>query len=296
LGEFNPSPTNEGATLLRRWLEFSATKRLGEVAHNHERAGHTDSPFEEHVIEAVRSLGYEAVPQVGVSSYFIDIGVKHPKYPLGYICGIECDGATYHSSKSARDRDRLREEVLNRLGWELYRIWSTDWFRDSLGCREVLKTYLAERLEGLVKNMPKIVQPTPVEPRRIELPPRQPERRPVTSTAPNGSASTATATVAAPIRTEVRRAAPAPQIETDGIRIGTKLSIRYLNGPRAGVVAKFWFQKTTNDRKFEVNGYKSVGTDSPLGETLEGAQVGDIVTFTLRSEDIRVQVIEMKNA
>lgn len=295
LGEFNPSPTNEGATLLRRWLEFSATKRLGEVAHNHERAGHTDSPFEEHVIEAVRSLGYEAVPQVGVSSYFIDVGVKHPKYPLGYICGIECDGSTYHSSKSARDRDRLREEVLNRLGWELYRIWSTDWFRDPLGCREVLKTYLSERLEGLVKNMPKIVQPKPVEPKRIELPPRQPERRPVTSTAPNGSASTATATVAAPIRTEARRSAPAPQIETDGIRIGTKFSIRYLNGPRAGVVAKFWFQKTTNDRKFEVNGYKSVGTDSPLGEALEGARVDEMVTFTLRDEDIRVQVIEMKN-
>ncbi|EAQ06270.1 DNA helicase related protein [Yoonia vestfoldensis SKA53] len=296
LGEFNPTPSNEGATLLRRWLEFSATKRLGEVAHNHDRAGHTDSPFEDHVIEAVRSLGYEAVPQVGVSSYFIDIGVKHPKYPLGYICGIECDGAAYHSSKSARDRDRLREEVLNRLGWELYRIWSTDWFRDPLGCREVLRGYLDDRLETVVKNMPKIVQPKPVEPRRIELPPRQPERRPVIGTAPNGSAPTATATITAPTRTEVRRAAPAPQTEADGIRIGTKLSIRYLNGPRAGVVAKFWFQKTTNDRKFEVNGYKSVGTDSPLGEALEGAQVDDIVTFALRDEDIRVQVIEMTNA
>jgi hypothetical protein len=164
-----------------------------------------------------------------------------------------------------------------------------------LGCREVLRGYLAERLETLVKNMPKIVQPSVVEQRRIELPPRQPERRPVTGTAPNGFASSPTATVTAPTRTEVRRAAPAPQIVTDGIRIGTKLSIRYLNGPRAGVVAKFWFQKTTNDRKFEVNGYKSVGTDSPLGEALEGAQVDDIVTFTLRDEDIRVQVIEMKN-
>jgi very-short-patch-repair endonuclease len=290
LGEFNPAPTNEGATLLRRWLEFSATKRLGQVAPD--PPGHTDSPFEEHVIEAVRSLGYEAVPQVGVSSYFIDIGVKHPRYPFGYICGVECDGATYHSSKSARDRDRLREEVLNRLGWELFRIWSTDWFRDPLGCRQVLKTYLADRLESLVKNMPKIVQPKQVEPRRVELPPRQPERRLATSTAPNGSVSTATT----PMRTEVRREDPAPHTEGDGIRIGTKLSIRYLNGPRAGVVAKFWFQKTTNDRSFEANGYKSVGTDSPLGEALERAQVDDIVTFALRDEDIRVQVVEMINA
>lgn len=292
LGEFKPSPTNEGATLLRRWLEFSATKRLGEVAHNHDRAGHTDSPFEDHVIEAVRSLGYEAVPQVGVSSYFIDIGVKHPKYPLGYICGIECDGATYHSSKSARDRDRLREEVLNRLGWDLYRIWSTDWFRDPLGCREVLKGYLDDRLETVVKNMPKIVQPKLVEPKRAIAPPPQPERRPVISAAPTRTPQTS----AAPNRTEVRRDVTTPQPEAPGVRIGTKLSIRYLNGPRAGVAAKFWFQKTTNDRRFEVDGYKSVGTDSPLGEVLEGAQIDDIVTFNVRDEEIRVQLIEMKHA
>jgi very-short-patch-repair endonuclease len=292
LGEFNPSPTNEGATLLRRWLEFSATKRLGEVAHNHDRAGHTDSPFEDHVVEAVRSLGYEAVPQVGVSSYFIDIGVKHPKYPLGYICGIECDGATYHSSKSARDRDRLREEVLNRLGWELYRIWSTDWFRDPLGCREVLRGYLDDRLETLVKNVPKIVHPKLAERKQVIVPPPPPERKPVTSTPPTRTPQKS----AAPVGAEVRREATATQKEAPGVRIGTKLSIRYLNGPRAGVVAKFWFQKTTNDRKFEVNGYKSVGTDSPLGEALEGAQVNDIVAFNLRDDEVRVQIIDMNHS
>ena len=289
LGEFNPPPTNEGATLLRRWLEFSATKRLGEVAHNHDRAGHTESPFEEHVIEAVRSLGYEAVPQVGVSSYFIDIGIKHSKYPLGYICGIECDGATYHSSKSARDRDRLREEVLKRLGWDLYRIWSTDWFRDPLGCREVLKGYLADRLETLVNNMPKIVKPRLVESKRVMVTAPQSNRRPVTSAAPTRTPQLSSA----PTGSEVRRESPTPQPVAPSVRIGKKLSIRYLNGPRAGVVAKFWFQKTTNDRMFEMNGYKSIGTDSPLGEALEGAHVKDIVTFDLRGEEIRVELIEM---
>lgn len=292
LGEFNPSPTNEGATLLRRWLEFSATKRLGEVAHNHDRAGHTDSPFEDHVIEAVRSLGYEPVPQVGVSSYFIDIGVKHPNYPLGYICGIECDGAAYHSSKSARDRDRLREEVLNRLGWDLYRIWSTDWFRDPLGCREVLRGYLTERLETLLKNMPKIVQPKLVEPKRVMVPQPQPERKPATSAAPIRTPQVS----AAPLGPEARPEELTTRPGGPGVRIGTKLSIRYLNGPRAGVVAKFWFQRITNDRKFEVNGYKSVGTDSPLGEALEGAQVDDIATFKVRDDEIRVQVIDMHHA
>lgn len=291
LGEFNPSPTNEGATLLKRWLEFSATKRLGEVAHNHDRAGHTDSPFEDHVIEAVRSLGYEAVPQVGVSSYFIDIGVKHPKYPLGYICGIECDGATYHSSKSARDRDRLREEVLNRLGWDLYRIWSTDWFRDPLGRRDALRVYLAERLETLIKNMPKTVQPAAVEPRQIATQTPQTERRDDS----NSAAPRRPQSNAAPIRAEVKRESVKTRTEADGVRNGTKLSIRYLNGPRAGVVAKILLQKSSGDRKIDVNGYTLVAIESPLGEALEGAQANDIVTYLLKNDEIRVQLIEVIN-
>jgi very-short-patch-repair endonuclease len=257
-----------------RWLEFSATKRLGEVAHNHDRVGHTDSPFEDHVIEAVRSLGYIAVPQVGVSSYFIDIGVKHSTYPLGYICGIECDGATYHSSKSARDRDRLREEVLNRLGWDLYRIWSTDWFRDPLGCREVLKIYLTELLAKLVKSMPEIV-----EPKKADVVQKRPEPR---FNIKNDD-----------VREEIRIVAPVSKTVSTGVKIGSKLSIRYLDGPRAGTVAKFWLQKTTNDPKFESDGYTSVGANKPLGEALEGGMVDDIVTYTAGSQEIRVQIIDL---
>lgn len=289
LGEFNPSPTNEGATLLKRWLEFSATKRLGEIPHNHDRAGQTDSPFEDHVIETIRDLGYEAVPQVGVSSYFIDIGVKHPTYPPGYICGIECDGATYHSSKSARDRDRLREEVLNRLGWDLYRIWSTDWFRDPLGSREVLKSYLTARLEELVSQMPEMVQPTPVVPQSTQNAPDPVENEPVNSGPQTEPENTATEH-----DTDHRVKSPEPP-QKGGVRIGTKLSIRYLNGPRAGVAAKFWFQKTTNDKRFAIDGFKSVGTDSPLGEALEGADMDDIVSFNLRNEEIRVQVLQLQH-
>lgn len=75
-------------------------------------------------------FGCEVVPQVGVAGFRIDLGVRHPDWPYGYILGVECDGAAYHSSKSSRDRDRLRQEVLEGLGWRLHRIWSTDWFRN----------------------------------------------------------------------------------------------------------------------------------------------------------------------
>jgi very-short-patch-repair endonuclease len=70
------------------------------------------------------------VPQVGVSGFRIDLGVIDPSQQGRFVLGVECDGATYHSARSARDRDRLRHEVLVNLGWRLHRIWSTDWFRN----------------------------------------------------------------------------------------------------------------------------------------------------------------------
>lgn len=73
--------------------------------------------------------GYNVVPQVGVAGFFIDLAVKHPTKHGSYVLGIECDGASYHSGRSARDRDRLREEILVNLGWKIHRIWSTDWFK-----------------------------------------------------------------------------------------------------------------------------------------------------------------------
>lgn len=80
------------------------------------------------------------------------IGVRHPQWPHGYILGIECDGAAYHSSKSARDRDRLREEILTNLGWEIYRIWSTDWFGDPRHEADKLRIAIDQRLKYLTVN------------------------------------------------------------------------------------------------------------------------------------------------
>ena len=131
--------------------------------------------------------------------------------------------------------------------------------------------------------MPKIAQPQFVAPKRAEVAPRQPER--------------IIGTINASTKTEINGPdlTPTPKENSGGVRIGTKLSIRYLNGPRAGVVAKLWFQKTTSDPKFEVNDFRSVGPGSPLGQALEGAQTGEILSFDLKNEEIRVQVIELKH-
>lgn len=142
--DIRPSPTsNRGVQILKEYLEYAQTQRLQTAVLT---GREPDSDFEIFVAERLRQQGYEVVPQVGVSGYFIDLAVVDPQRPGTYLLGIECDGATYHSSKAARDRDRLRQQVLEQLGWKLYRIWSTDWFTNSTAETEKLMTYIQRLL------------------------------------------------------------------------------------------------------------------------------------------------------
>lgn len=135
--------SSEGVHTLRRYLEYAETR--GRVSTMPGQDAESDSDFEVEVAERLRARGYAIDYQVGVSGYRIDLGVRHPDHPERYLAGIECDGATYHSSKSARDRDRLREEVLTDKGWDIVRIWSTDWFDNP----DLQTERLFERLEAL---------------------------------------------------------------------------------------------------------------------------------------------------
>ncbi|MBK8412239.1 MAG: hypothetical protein IPL19_30225 [Sandaracinaceae bacterium] len=126
---------SRGASDLKKYLTFARTGRY-LAAKTTDRE--PDSDFEVSVADALRDAGFVVVPQVGVAGYFIDLAVKHPQRPSEFILGVECDGAAYHSSFSARDRDRLRQQVLEGLHWKIHRIWSTDWFRDPRGQRRRL--------------------------------------------------------------------------------------------------------------------------------------------------------------
>ena len=88
------------------------------------------SPFEEDVFYKLIDKGFNVKRQVGCAGFSVDLAVVDPKRPSKYLLGIECDGATYHSARSARDRDRLRQRILENKGWNIHRIWSTDWFRN----------------------------------------------------------------------------------------------------------------------------------------------------------------------
>ena len=106
-----------------------------------------DSDFELEVCEFLRTNGFSVDTQVGCSGFRIDLGLKIPD-SSDYVLAIECDGATYHSSRNARDRDRLRQEILERMGWKFYRIWSTDWFRN----RSVEQSRLLEAATDAIQH------------------------------------------------------------------------------------------------------------------------------------------------
>jgi len=114
-----------GTIALREFLQY-AEKGYFDVASPTERT--FDSDFEESVADFLKSRGLVVHPQVGMAGFYIDLGVIDPAKPSRYLLGIECDGATYHSSRSARDRDRIRQDILESRGWAIYRVWSTDWF------------------------------------------------------------------------------------------------------------------------------------------------------------------------
>jgi very-short-patch-repair endonuclease len=119
-----------GVAVLKTFLAYAATGVLG-LARATERG--FGSPFEAAVAHALSGLGHQVDSQIGVAGFFIDLAIRDPARPGRYLLGIECDGAAYHSGLWARDRDRLRQQVLEDQGWILRRVWSADWLRDPAG-------------------------------------------------------------------------------------------------------------------------------------------------------------------
>ena len=134
----------QGVADLKAYLDYAIRGARAIAEESMPTGGEPDSPFEQAVLAALRDAGWEAHPQVGCSGYRIDIGIVDKNRPGRYLAGIECDGATYHSLKTARDRDRLRQGVLENLGWKIIRVWSTDWWADPKKVTGNLLKQLAE--------------------------------------------------------------------------------------------------------------------------------------------------------
>lgn len=117
---------------LKHYMDFAerGPVALSEAVHAEGGMHAYESDFEEAVAAGLRHRGWNILTQIGVSRFRVDLGVVHPDAPGKFLAGVECDGAAYHSSPSARDRDRVRQIILERLGWRLVRVWSTDFFND----------------------------------------------------------------------------------------------------------------------------------------------------------------------
>ena len=145
----------DGHTLIisKKLKEIFLLKEYLYIAEHGLKDNHIDNlnkletSLEEDVASVIKEAGYEVALKMGCGNYRIDIAVKHPHLD-DYVLAIECDGKTYHSSLNARDRDRLRSEVLEKLGWKYYRIWSIDWFMN----HENEKKLLLNMIDNAIKE------------------------------------------------------------------------------------------------------------------------------------------------
>jgi hypothetical protein len=161
-GQIPPS-TNENVEYLRNYLDY-ADRGTTTLAIPYSSTGlEPESPFEESVIKAIQGWGYTVEPQVGAAGFRIDMGVRHPAFPGMFAIGIECDGYQYHSAPAARDRDRLRDQVLTGLGWTLHRIWGTAWYRnraqEEIRLRQAIDAAIAAPATGRNKKVHSIQRP-----------------------------------------------------------------------------------------------------------------------------------------
>lgn len=159
-GQIPPS-ANENVEYFRAYLDY-AERGSQTLAVPYSSTGlDPESPFEESVLATIRGWGYTVEPQVGAAGFRIDIGVRHPAYPGMFAIGIECDGYQYHSAPAARDRDRLRDQILTGLGWRLHRIWGTAWYRDRTTEEARLRAAIQEAIAAPLNNRTK--NPSPIE-------------------------------------------------------------------------------------------------------------------------------------
>jgi hypothetical protein len=192
--------------------------------------------------------------------------VRHPNWPYGFVLGVECDGATYHSAKSARDRDRLRQEILEGLGWRLHRIWSTDWFNNPTREADRLRAAITSSLEELKRREFEYSRPASREPKRID-PTLDKTSKAVVSPL---SKKEVVAELTAPSQNATSKK------NGGGIAVGDTVRMKYLADDRKTL--EITISKTKSDPSQGI-----VYFETPIAKALLGAEVGDEVEVLVGS-------------
>lgn len=175
--------TATGTKHLRAFLQFAS--QHGDQAKDSAQARPSGSSFEQQVRDVLAKAGYETHSQIGCGGYRIDLAVVHPADPGAYVLGIETDGPHYKSARTARDRDRLRAQVLKTMGWRLHRLWLLDWISDRAKAETALLEAIKQAIESPPPDPPVVVMPAAPEPAAAEptkhqgfVPPAPPAVRP----------------------------------------------------------------------------------------------------------------------
>lgn len=143
---------SKGVKVFKNFLYYAET---GDFPVNYHTGKDFDSEFEKSVYNFLVDNGYDVEKQVGCAKYRIDLAIVNPENQDNYVLGIECDGSIYHSSRVARDRDRLRQQVLEGLGWKFHRIWSTDWYHTPVSAKKRLLNAVEDAISNKSNNMTK---------------------------------------------------------------------------------------------------------------------------------------------
>ncbi len=279
--------TPRGTRALREFLEYARSGVLAVVGPTGQEP---DSDFEVAVADVVKHAGYEVVPQLGVAGFRLDMAVKHPRYPGAYLAAVECDGASYHTGVSVRDRDRIRQEILEGLGWKnrIWRIWSTEWFRNPRGETQKLLAFLATLQdqplpEGLVASSEGDGAPAvPV----FDLPP--------TPGAPGPAmppACTVTSPATPPTRPATQQLVPEVELVTDDNDLEVEVgdTVTYASAENADDEKTVCITKDLTDLE---QGF--LAERAPLAQALLGAVVQDEVVLRVPGRPTRRFIIKKK--
>jgi len=253
------SKTPEGTRALRNYLKYA---RDGSLPMERKTGLPPDSDFEIAVMDVLRGKGYEVEPQLGVAGFRFDLGVKHPDHQSGYLAAIECDGATYHSGVSVRDRDRIRQEILESLGWKgrIWRIWSTDWFRNPFAETQRMVDFL----ESLKR------QPIPDEYQSDLTTEDSPDVPPISVATPALTAETLI-------------------LEDDKEDLEIEVGDLVTYAPATSPAEVRQIQLTAKQTNLELG---LVAESTPLGQVLLGATVGDTVVLRVPGKDPQPFVVQ----
>lgn len=138
---------SEGVRMLRSYIEFASRRTWDAISLKHAHGLYETDVFCESVAGFLEERGYKVKKHVGSSDYTVDIAIEHPNISGAYIAGIECDGDSYYHARTVRDRDHLRSAVMERMGWKMYRVWSTEWIQNEQEAKRKLIKFISVALK-----------------------------------------------------------------------------------------------------------------------------------------------------